>query len=251
MFDEQEAIPGDAVTAGHAASRLGARGRSTRLPHTAVVRVTRQYRVDAPLAWVRQFLVQDTAEEDRTLDGDTVVVRQSNTFLRLTVTNQLSEDAAVTVLDIDADLRLRGLGLLAGSLFRSRLRRALERSLDGLPHAIEVALEQADPRPAPGAADGYSGVTVGADHIGGVAVTRIRTDADATTLSEASQDEAQEADDRVPQTPGETVDKAMHEAAAGQGLVETVKRVARELDRTAGGEYEAREDRRQGTRSPG
>lgn len=123
------------------------------MPHTAAVRVTSQYRVDAPLAWVRQFLVHDTAEADRTLDGDTVVVRQSNTFLHLTVTNHLSQDAAATVLDIDADLRLRGLGWLAGSLFRRRLRRTLERSLDGLPHAIEVALEQADQRAALDATD--------------------------------------------------------------------------------------------------
>jgi hypothetical protein len=71
---------------------------------------------------------------------------------------------------------------------------------------------------------------------------RERRDADATTVSETSQDRDLEADKRVPGSARETAAKAATEAAAGDGAVDSVKRVGRELDRTFGGEYEARED---------
>ena len=106
--------------------------------------VTSSYRVDAPLDWVRSFLVQGTADEDRTVEDDVVIVRQHDTFLHLVVTNRLAAEGDATQLDIDADVRLRGLGWLAGTLFRRRLRRTLVTSLDGLPNAIETALEQAE-----------------------------------------------------------------------------------------------------------
>ena len=108
------------------------------------MQVDTQCRVDAPLVWVRDFLIAGTSDDDVTVDDDVVVVRQRDRFLHLEVRNRLSADDAVTVLDIHADLRLRGLGLVAGTLFRRRLRRTLLRSLDALPSAIEVALEQAD-----------------------------------------------------------------------------------------------------------
>ena len=110
------------------------------------MQVDTQCRVDAPLVWVRDFLIAGTSDDDVTVDDDVVVVRQRDRFLHLEVRNRLSADDAVTVLDIHPDLRLRGLGLVAGTLFRRRLRRTLLRSLDALPSAIEVALEQADHR---------------------------------------------------------------------------------------------------------
>ena len=108
------------------------------------MRVSSSYRVDAPLDWVRSFLVHGTADEDRTVEDDTVVVRQHDTFLHLTVVNRVTAEGDATRLDIDADVRLRGLGWLAGTVFRRRLRRTLAKSLDGLPNAIETALEQAE-----------------------------------------------------------------------------------------------------------
>ena len=208
------------------------------------MRVSSQYRVDAPLEWVRDFLVRGTADEDRTVEGDTVVVRQHDTFLHLVVENRLAPEGDVTLLDIDADVRLRGLGWLAGTLFRRRLRRTLVKSLDGLPAAIEVALEQAEHHAA---LDGYSGGTVDGDHTGGAAVTeRIRHDADAATVSEESKNED---DPRVPQTTRETVRKAGDEAGGAEGPIDAVKRAAREVDRTFSGEYEAREDRAQAERA--
>ena len=68
-------------------------------------------------------------------------------------------------------------------------------------------------------------------------------EADATTVAGTSQDPDLEADPRIPEGARENVEKAMSEAAAGEGVVDTVKRVGREVDRTFGGEYEAREDR--------
>lgn len=78
---------------------------------------------------------------------------------------------------------------------------------------------------------------------------RERHDAEATTMSEASQDRDMEADERVPESPGETASKAAGEAAEGDGIIDAVKRVGREVDRTFGGEYEAREDEAAAPRS--
>ncbi len=69
-----------------------------------------------------------------------------------------------------------------------------------------------------------------------------RSDHEATTLSEASKDRDLEAGDEVPVGPKETIAKTATEAGAGDGVVDTVKRVGREVDRTFGGEYEAREE---------
>ena len=71
---------------------------------------------------------------------------------------------------------------------------------------------------------------------------RERHDAEATTVSDASQDTDLEADKRVPEGARETLEKASTEAGAGDGLVDKVKRVGHEVDRTFSGEYEARED---------
>ncbi len=69
---------------------------------------------------------------------------------------------------------------------------------------------------------------------------RERHDAEATTLSGASQDG--ESDKRVPEGARETVEKAASEGGEGDGVVDAVKRVGREVDRSFSGEYEARED---------
>jgi hypothetical protein len=78
---------------------------------------------------------------------------------------------------------------------------------------------------------------------------RERRDAEATTVSEASQDPDLELDTRVPGGPGETAAKAAAEAAEGDGVIDAMKRVGREVDRTFGGEYEAREDEAAAPRS--
>jgi hypothetical protein len=109
------------------------------------MQVTTQCRVDAPLDWVRAFLVAGTTDEDVTIDGDVVEVHQRDRFIHLVVRNALTPAGdSATLLDIEANLHLRGLGVIAGTLFRRRLRRTLVNSLDALPSAIEVALEQAD-----------------------------------------------------------------------------------------------------------
>jgi hypothetical protein len=69
-----------------------------------------------------------------------------------------------------------------------------------------------------------------------------RHDAEATTVSEASRRRGLEADKRVPGSARETLEKSATEAAAGDDVADSVKRVGRELDRTFSGEYEARED---------
>jgi hypothetical protein len=71
---------------------------------------------------------------------------------------------------------------------------------------------------------------------------RERHDAEATTVSDGSQQHDLEADKRVPEGPRETLEKAATEAGAGEGLVDKVKRAGQEVDRTFSGEYEARED---------
>ncbi len=72
---------------------------------------------------------------------------------------------------------------------------------------------------------------------------RERHDAEATTLSDAAQESGREADERVPEGPRETLEKTATEAGAGDGVIDKLKRVGEEVDRTFGGEYEAREDR--------
>jgi hypothetical protein len=69
-----------------------------------------------------------------------------------------------------------------------------------------------------------------------------RHDAEATTVSEGSQEHDLEADKRVPEGPRETLAKTAAEVGAGDGLVDKVKRAGQEVDRTFSGEYEARED---------
>jgi hypothetical protein len=106
------------------------------------MQVTSQCRVDAPLEWVRSFLLAGTREDDVTVDGDVIEVRQRDRLIDLVVRNRLSSDGAGgTVLDVDADLRLLGLARVVGGLFHRRVRRTLERGLDRLPTAMEQALE--------------------------------------------------------------------------------------------------------------
>jgi hypothetical protein len=114
-----------------------------RLAHTAPVQVSSQCRVDAPVAWVRSFLLAGTREDDVTVEGDVIEVRQRDRLINLVVRNTLSSDAeGGTVVDVDADLRLLGVARVVGGLFHGRVRRTLERSLDRLPTAMEQALDE-------------------------------------------------------------------------------------------------------------
>ncbi|HEY7927433.1 MAG TPA: hypothetical protein VIG86_08465 [Candidatus Dormibacteraeota bacterium] len=105
------------------------------------VQVTSQCRVDAPVEWVRSFLLAGTTDDDVTVEGDVVEVRQHDRMIHLVVRNTLRADAdGGTRLDVDAQLRLLGMARIVGGVFRGRVRRTLERSLDRLPTAIEQAL---------------------------------------------------------------------------------------------------------------
>jgi hypothetical protein len=107
-----------------------------------LMQVSSQCRVDAPLEWVRSFLLAGTREDDVTVDGDVIEVRQRDRLIDLVVRNRLSSDEeGRTVLDVDANLRLLGLARIVGGLFRGRVRRTLERGLDRLPTAMAQALE--------------------------------------------------------------------------------------------------------------
>ncbi|MEO8898482.1 MAG: hypothetical protein ABI352_07950 [Candidatus Dormibacter sp.] len=107
------------------------------------MQVTSQCHVDAPVEWVRSFLLAGTTDDDVTVDGDVVEVRQRDRMLHLVVRNTLCADAdGGTRLDVDAQLRLLGIARIVGGVFRGRVRRTLERSLDRLPTAIEQALAQ-------------------------------------------------------------------------------------------------------------
>ena len=53
----------------------------------------------------------------------------------------------------------------------------------------------------------------------------------------------------MPEGARETLEKAAAEASAGDGLVDKVKRVGQEVDRTFSGEYEAREDEAEARRA--
>lgn len=106
-----------------------------------LMQVTSRCRVDAPIEWVRSFLLAGTREDDVTVDGDVIEVRQRDRLIDLVVRNRLSSDVeGRTVLDVDADLRLLGLARVVGGLFHRRVRRTLERGLDRLPTAMEQAL---------------------------------------------------------------------------------------------------------------
>jgi hypothetical protein len=110
------------------------------------MQVTSQCRVDAPIEWVRAFLLAGTREDDVTIEGDLIEVRQHDRLIDLVVRNTLSVDASGgTVLDVDANLRLLGLARLVGGLFHRRVRRTLERGLDRLPVAMEQALNGEQP----------------------------------------------------------------------------------------------------------
>lgn len=107
------------------------------------MQVTSQCHVDAPVEWVRSFLLAGTTDDDVTVDGDVVEVRQRDRMIHLVVRNTLRADAdGGTQLDVDAQLRLLGMARIVGGVFRGRVRRTLERSLDRLPTAIEQALAQ-------------------------------------------------------------------------------------------------------------
>jgi hypothetical protein len=119
------------------------------------MQVTSQCRVDAPVEWVRSFLLAGTREDDVTVDGDVIEVRQRDRLIDLVVRNRLSTDAeGGTVVDVDADLRLLGLARVVGGLFHRRVRRTLERGLDRLPTAMEQALEQEQGEPVTEGVDG-------------------------------------------------------------------------------------------------
>jgi hypothetical protein len=120
--------------------------RNPRWWHTAShlhhMQVTSQCHVDAPLDWVRSFLLVGTAEDDVTVEGDVIEVRQRDRLINLVVRNTITADAGGgTVLDVEADLRLLGLARIVGGVFRGRVRRTLERGIDRLPIAMEQALQ--------------------------------------------------------------------------------------------------------------
>jgi hypothetical protein len=127
--------------------------------HTARMQVTSQCRVDAPLEWVRAFLLAGTREDDVTVEGDVIEVRQRDRLIDLVVRNRLSPDGeGGTLLDVNADLRLRGLARVVGGIFHRRVRRTLLRGLDRLPTAMEQALQSPEPEaPAQPDAPAYGG----------------------------------------------------------------------------------------------
>jgi hypothetical protein len=121
---------------------LSGRWRALLLHTARVMQVTSQCRVDAPLEWVRSFLLAGTRDDDVTVEGDVIEVRQRDRLINLVVRNTLSVDSdGGTVIDVDADLRLLGLARVVGGLFHRRVRRTLERGLDRLPIAMEQALQ--------------------------------------------------------------------------------------------------------------
>jgi hypothetical protein len=139
MFDGQAARP----PTSHAAALLDRVAPRAAWGTLHGVQVTSQCRVDAPVEWVRAFLLAGTTDDDVTVDGDVVEVRQRDRMIHLVVRNTLRADGdGGTQLDVDAQLRLLGLARIVGGVFRGRVRRTLERSLDRLPTAIEQALAQ-------------------------------------------------------------------------------------------------------------
>lgn len=212
------------------------------------MQLTHHSHVRATVEQVRTFLLAGAAEEDVTLDGDVVEVRQHDRHLLLTVRNTVREHPeGGTDLVVDADLRLRGLAIVVGAVFHRRLRRTLGRSLEALPRAIEVDAgnKEAGNKEVPARHSGHAPPA----HTEVMSMAEQerpeqpeRTEAEAHTLLESSQDEGLEADKRVPEGWLEMGDKHLQEAAAAEGPLDAVKRVTRELDRSVSGEYEARED---------
>jgi carbon monoxide dehydrogenase subunit G len=129
------------------------------------MQVTSQCRVDAPPEWVQSFLLAGTSEDEVTVEGNVIEVRQRDRLINLVVRNTVSSDGeGGTVVDVDADLRLLGLARIVGGLFHRRVRRTLERGLDRLPTAMEKALqdEQAPPQVDGPDGDAYgSGIVEG------------------------------------------------------------------------------------------
>jgi hypothetical protein len=118
------------------------------------MQVTSQCRVDAPLEWVRSFLLAGTRDDDVTVEGDVIEVRQRDRLINLVVRNTLSVDSdGGTVIDVNANLRLLGLARVVGGLFHRRVRRTLERGLDRLPIAMEQALQGENAPPVVDTAD--------------------------------------------------------------------------------------------------
>ncbi len=118
------------------------------------MQVTSQFRVDAPVGWVRSFLLAGTSEDDVTVEGDVIEVRQHDRLVDLVVRNTVVAGAdGGTVIDVDAELRLLGLARLVGGLFHRRVRRTLARALDRLPTAMERALAGEEEPEVHGGAD--------------------------------------------------------------------------------------------------
>jgi hypothetical protein len=107
------------------------------------MQVTSQCHVDAPIDWVRAFLIRGTADDERVIEGDVVQVTQRDRMIHLVVRNSLTDDGeGGTMLDVEANLRLLGLARVVGAVFRAKVRRTLERGLDRLPTAIEQELHR-------------------------------------------------------------------------------------------------------------
>jgi hypothetical protein len=119
------------------------------------VHVTSQVRVDAPVEWVRSFLLAGTSEDDVTVEGDVIEVRQHDRLVDLVVRNTVVAGAdGGTVIDVDAELHLLGVARLIGGLFHRRVRRTLARALDRLPTAMERALAGEEQPELPVSMDG-------------------------------------------------------------------------------------------------
>jgi hypothetical protein len=119
------------------------------------VQVTSQVRVDAPVEWVRSFLLAGTSEDDVTVEGDVIEVRQRDRLVDLVVRNTVVAGAdGGTVIDVDAELHLLGVARLVGGLFHRRVRRTLARALDRLPTAMERALAGEEQPELPVSMDG-------------------------------------------------------------------------------------------------
>lgn len=206
-----------------------------RLSHTA--------HVDAPPEEVRSFL---HAHAQRSLDdGDVVEVHQDGRRIHLTVRNTITPEKSGTRLTSDAVLQLRGVTWVVGMVFQRRVRRILSSSLSGLAGAIEATrASDHSGRSAAGIVEAeqqaQEGASMAEEQEG--LPRELRDEPTATTVSPASQDREQEADPRVPGGSRENLEKLVDETAVGDGVIDSVKRAAHELDRTFGGEYERRED---------
>lgn len=207
------------------------------------MRLSHSAHVDATPEEVRSFL---HAHAQRSVDdADVVEVHQDGRRIRLTIRNTITPEQGGTRLTSDAVLQLRGVTWVVGKVFQRRVRRILSSSLSGLPGAIETA--RAGERSGGSAAgivdaeeQAQEGAAMAEEQKG--LPRELRDQPIATTVSPASQDREQEADPRIPGGSRENLEKLVDETAAGDGVVDSVKRAAHELDRTFGGEYERRED---------